>query len=307
MRRIAASLLLVVAAAVPARAGKIVLMTDPADAASQHAALAVALHGADITTLPPPEGALQLDRVATVEHRIVAAGADIGIWIEIEPTAREVCVVSADGKVLRHAPLPPDGSPRAFAAIATSLVDELLAPPEASVTVDVHVDVTPPPRVAVLAPSSAVGGPSLVAPATPETTFAHRVLLEVGPMLSPVTVGVEAELAVPIGGYRIGVMAAANALVFHYQPAYTAFANPVYVGALEVRKVGDGRSHFDYGLIAGAADAEGERVEIAGARFGWTWERTDMGISASLMPVVYFNSYSAGPGVTASLRLEFPL
>ena len=75
----------------------------------------------------------------------------------------------------------------------------------------------------------------------------------------------------------------------------------MYVGALEVRKVGDGRSHFDYGLIAGAAEAEGERVEIAGARFGWTWERFhvytddtfigDRGVTV-IVPRDYKNGYT---------------
>ncbi len=302
MRRIAASLagLIAVTTASAAYAGKIVLMTDPADAADQHAALQVTLHGAEITTLPPPEGALQLDRVAAVEQRVAAAGADVGIWIEIEPAVREVCVVSADGKVVRHAPLPPDGSPRAFAAIATSLVDELIAPPEVGVSVDVHVDVAP--RVAMIAPP-VLGGPSLVVPvAAPEPTFAHRTLLEIGPMASPLTVGGEAEVSVPIGGVRLGVMAAIHELVVS-----NASANPIFISALELRRSGAGRSHFDYGAIAGGVEVDHEGFALVGARLGWVWEGPSIGIGASIMPVAYFNNRDAGPGVTASLRLELPL
>ena len=59
-------------------------------------------------------------------------------WID----ANDVCVVSADGAYFRHTPLPADASPRVFAAIATSLLDELLAPP--TVNVDVNVDIGSP-------------------------------------------------------------------------------------------------------------------------------------------------------------------
>ena len=54
----------------------------------------------------------------------LAVGADAALIDD-----RDVCVVSADGRSFRHAPLG-DASPRMFAAVATSLLDELIAPPE---------------------------------------------------------------------------------------------------------------------------------------------------------------------------------
>src|SRR5262245_41169858 len=126
MRAPSCSLAMVAVLAGPAGAQntRVIAMIDPADLA----ALRVTMHGADLAVAPPPDGALRLDRAAVVQRAALDAGADAGLWIEHDAGVVEICVVSADGKLLRHAPMPPDRSPRVFAAIATSLLDEVLAP-----------------------------------------------------------------------------------------------------------------------------------------------------------------------------------
>ena len=133
---------IVVAMAGAAHAGtRIVVMTDPDDAAALQVALAG--RGAEVAPLPEPEGALRFDRAAAAQRTAVAQQATAAVWIEQDPGTAEVCVVSADGRVLRNAPLPIDvGSPRVFAAIAVSLLDELLTPP-----IEVHVELAPMPAV----------------------------------------------------------------------------------------------------------------------------------------------------------------
>src|SRR5437763_8351889 len=129
----------------PAYAGHstVVVMTDPARAGELGSALQLALSGRSvaIASMPPPGGVLRLDRAAAAQRAAVHLGADAALWIDLAPDATEVCAVSSDGRYFRHAPLA-EPSSRAFAAIATSLLDELLAPPE-GVNVDVSVSVTP--------------------------------------------------------------------------------------------------------------------------------------------------------------------
>src|ERR1051326_1980950 len=101
------SLLVLCVAAATAHAGtRVVLFTDPADAGALQVALAG--RGTEIATLPAPDGALRLDRAAAVQRGAMDARAVAGVWIESDPGATEVCVVSSDGKLFRHAPLPID-------------------------------------------------------------------------------------------------------------------------------------------------------------------------------------------------------
>ncbi len=140
------SIVIVLAMADAAGAGtRVVAMVDPDDVG----ALRVALAGReiDLAVTPAPGGDLRLDRAALAQRSAVDQRADATVWIENEPGSAEVWVVSANGRQLGHAPLPiEDGSPRVFAAIATSLLDEVLAPPAPPpMAVDVHVDLAPLP------------------------------------------------------------------------------------------------------------------------------------------------------------------
>src|SRR5262249_55327398 len=161
------------------------------------------------------------------------------------------CAVSADGRYFRQSQLP-EGSPRMFATIATSLLDELLAPPEGDLAINVDVQVNvggqpvatlpgPPPHGQRLtnrfpAPPRALAAPRASGPAAargsaapgnfasgldgataptsgltpgfgglvaapggvnsvtaiappPLDLFRDRTLLEIGPMLSPLSAG----------------------------------------------------------------------------------------------------------------------
>jgi hypothetical protein len=119
---------------------RIALMAN--DEPELHAALQVVLGGRDfaIVDLPPPDGPLSLDRAAEVQRSALRVRAGAGIWIEYDAGDAEVWVVSVSGRYIRHAPLPAGSGPRVFAAIATSLLDELLAPPEAVTVLDDHVE-----------------------------------------------------------------------------------------------------------------------------------------------------------------------
>src|SRR5689334_4663753 len=119
---------------------RIVLMSDPGLRDGLQVQLAG--RGVEVAQLPAPQGPLRLDRAALVQRAALASHADAGIWIERDPAGAEVCVVSSDGRATRYAPLP-DDSPRVFASIATSLLDEVLAPDAFHVDVNVAVAAGP--------------------------------------------------------------------------------------------------------------------------------------------------------------------
>src|SRR5438128_893957 len=135
-------ILLLLAGVAHAGHSTVVVMTDPELGSALQSALSG--RGVAIATVQKPGGALRLERAAAAQRAAIEFGADAALWIDLDIGSVEVCAVSSDGRYFRHAPLP-DGSPRVFAAIATSLLDELLAPPEAgapqiAVNVDVHVE-----------------------------------------------------------------------------------------------------------------------------------------------------------------------
>jgi hypothetical protein len=305
---------------------RIISMTGAEDASALQVALAG--RGDEISILPAPEGALLLDRAASVQRSAVDARAIAGVWIEQGTTSAEVCVVSADGKLFRHAPLPVEaGSPRVFAAIATSLLDELVGPQNEfpDINVDVRVDIgqpgdatrtAPAPVVAAIDPTAyarALAAPGLaVAAAPPESVVrANRIQLEIGPMLSPLTLGFELEGTFPLSEHlRAGALASLG-VVFTAEPAVG-----IMIGGAEIRYVGTGRKHNDIGMFGGAATTIGDMsthgmiTPFVGVRLQRVWERAESGLSFSINPVLAFvdsPSSKVYPALWTSLRWELPI
>jgi hypothetical protein len=290
---------------------RIVVMTGSDDAAAMQVALAG--RGADIAVVPAPEGALRLDRAAVAQREAVSAQAIAGVWIEQEPGTAEVCVVSSDGHVFRHAPLPvEDPSPRVFAAIATSLLDEVLAPP-AGPNINVDVNVTVGGTSATTAAPAIYGAPgampagAMPAIANPELPIrSDRTLLEFGPMLTPMSAGIEFGAMFPLGDHwRAGANAIVNVLFDTVTPS------PVVGGNAELRHVGSGRRHFDVGIGAGLATVSNfDPVKLVTMRFGWVWEGPTHGLGVSISPVLVLTgdtSTPVVPAVYAALRWEVPI
>jgi hypothetical protein len=299
-----------------AQADRIVVMIDPVDASALSVALAG--RGAELLPLPHPEGTLRLDRAAIAQRTTVSANAQAGVWIEREAGGAEVCVVSADGRMFRHAPMPIDDStPRVFAAIAASLLDEVLSPEGPNVNVDVYVTVDGErvpvregPRVAAveqpatIAPPSAVPVVAASAASESDTIYrADRRLLEVGAMLTPASVGIEAMVTFPIREqWRIGVMGTIHAT------ADTVDPGPLVGGGVELRHVGRGQKHWDFGPIGGVATVNGVNLTFGGFGFARTWERAGSAISLSLTPgFVHESGKTALPGAWITLRWLFPI
>jgi hypothetical protein len=310
----------IVAASRVAAASTVVVLSDPANAPALGSALEVTLagRGVAIATLPAPDGSLRLDRAAAAQHAALSFNADAALWIDTDAGATEVCAVSADGRYFRHAPLPvgEGDTPRMFAAIATSLLDELLTPdaqgaPAVDVDVHVHLDPHGPkgPVVATLEPPS-LASPALMQQAIsapPEERIRmDRSLFEIGPMLSPVTIGVEAGLMVPVGSsFRVGGYGSMNRILTNTGESYLA----AFAG--ELRHVGSGRHHWDLGAVGGyafVADRTSDASPYLGARIAYAWEGANRGSSISLVPVVFVpDSGGAGPGIYASYRWELPI
>ncbi len=244
----------------------------------------------------------------------------------------------ADGRYVRHAPVPGDASPRVFAAIAASLLDELLTPPEAgSVGVDVHVDVTPngppvvvtappppPPQAIVAAPVAVapyvVAAPSYAPPLSvatvaavdPEARFnADRTLLELGASLSTASFGLDGELAFPLTQkLRFGVLLGLDYMWDGF--ADIGSGDTLVHGGGELRYVGAGLNHVDLGLGGGVAHdtGYGGNGGFAMARVAFTHEMGRQSVSFALAPMILFDfdgQYENNFTLMGSLRLGFAL
>ena len=290
-----------------ADASTVVVLSDPQNAPALGSALQVTLagRGVAIATLPAPDGSLRMDRAAAAQHAAISFSADAALWIDRDIDVTEVCVVSADGRFFRHAPLPvgEGDTPRMFAAIATSLLDELLTTSDApAVDVDVHVHVDPHggPSVTPIFAQAPAPAPVGLAP----RAHMDRTLVELGPMVSPLSYGAELGVMVPVSSaYRLGGNTAVNVL--------PGDANHILgVGELELRHVGRGMHHFDVGPVVGGAellDHNEDAIVFAGARLGYAWERESSNTSVSFVPLVLTDGKDVVPGIYASLRLGFAL
>ena len=299
MRLVLVLITLILAA--PAHAGGVLVMTDRPGELGAALEVALANRRVDITRLPAPGGHLRLDRAAAAQRAAVAAGADAAIWIDLDDGTTDVCAVSSDGRYFRHAPID-EVSPRMFAAIATSLLDELLAPPELGINVDVHVNVapTPPTVVATITPQPDVVAAAPVI-AVEQPVHHDRTLFELGAMLTPFSAGVEGTVMFPLSRrWRAGIMGTVNQ---SFKENFQA-----YGGMFELRRVGMGiRRHFDFSFIGGLAAAEDERLVLAGVRFSWMWEAS--GTSLGLAPILIVGDRGQWglPAIFVSLRKGFTL
>ena len=297
-----AVLVLLILVSSTAYAERVVVMTG--DELSSALELSLASRHVNVATVAAPDGALRLDRAAAVQHAAMTSDASAGVWID----ANEVCVVSADGAYFRHTPLPVDASPRVFAAIATSLLDELIAPP--TINVDVNVEIGPPKPITITSRP--------VIAAQPTERWKHT-LVEFGPTLSPATYGVELELAFPIlPNLRAGVLGGANQLYDGVRDL--ANGTQMYDAAGEIRYVGNGSTHFDVGLVGGIMRGSLEEFEgmvqsdtggFAALRFSYVKEYAASAVMFSVAPMVLFDFVGQGhnknAGLMTSLRLELPI
>ena len=309
MRAIVIVLGLVLASGV-ARANTVVVLASPdAAGAELDDALRIVLagRGTTVASAPAPAGQLRLERAAAAQRLAVQVGADAAVWLD----EADVCAVTSDGHEFRHAPFPAEtASPRAFAAIATSLLDEMIAPPPwaQGLAINVHVDITgaggPPTG---MAPPGMIGSIDAAPSPGPRHKRDARTLLEVGPLVAPLAIGVELGVALPLSrSWRLAPMVAAAVVP----------GDNVAIGAavVELRRVGAGsRRHWDFGPLIGAATDGVDPVVLAGARIARTWERAGSALSASLAPIVLApvgtgtTTPSFLPGIWASLRWQFAL
>jgi hypothetical protein len=292
---------------------RVVLLTDR-DAMPAAVQSALASRHVEVMTQPPPDGALRLDRAATAQHVAIANGADVGVWID----ADEVWVVSADGRLLRHARVPADATPGAFAQITANLLDEVFAP----VAVDVHVAIQPPagpiaPAAVVVAPPQPVVGALDI-----DSERSKHILLELGATASPSSIGGEVELAFPLArDLRLGGFFGANQLI---EGVGDFDANTqLYDAGLELRYVGEGKIHLEVGFAAGIVHGvvdtyvaengqsvdDGDTGGLTALRIGITRESPEGNLEFSVEPMILFElrGHDQTPSVMASLRWGLPL
>lgn len=142
------------AGALPARAEAppVVLMLEPERRIELAEALRVELAGREVEVLlvDPPRGETALARAADAQAGVRFVGGLAAVYLERSPEqAATVRAVGPDGDHVRHAPLPrpiEEVDAGVFAVVAHSLIEELLGPPEAPLTVRVQVSVDAPGR-----------------------------------------------------------------------------------------------------------------------------------------------------------------
>ncbi|MBO6938460.1 MAG: hypothetical protein JJ863_26060 [Deltaproteobacteria bacterium] len=138
MRRSIPLALIALLATAPAAAdAPIVLLAGDApqmEALASALQLAIAGDGWRVVPSASVEGSTALQRAATAQAAAQQAGARATLWVEQGPEEGVlVRLVDAEGESPRHAPLPTTlelADPRAFAAVAASLLDELVSPPQ---------------------------------------------------------------------------------------------------------------------------------------------------------------------------------
>lgn len=305
-----AFVLLIALCSVATAGDRIVVMTG--DELSSALELSLSSRHVGVATAATPEGALRLDRAAAAQHAAMASDAGASVWID----AGDVCVVSADGVYFRQAPLPANTTPRVFAAIATSLLDELLAPPE-GLNVAINVDVRAPGMPVVADGRPPMGpqiNPVVATVDTIDQARWKRTLVEFGPTLSPSSYGMELELAFPVmPNLRVGVLGGISQLYDGFRDDLKG--TRIYDAALEIRYVGAGTTHFDAGLaggtITGTDGYENDTGGFAALRLSYVKEYASTAVSFSVAPMLLFDFRGQGNdknlGVMSSLRLELPI
>jgi len=315
------ALILILVARVAHAGHSIIVMSEGDRVAALGSAVLQILagRGIAIATLPQPVGELRLERAAAAQRAALQLGADAATAHAHGRVAFDVCAVTADGRAFRHAPLPPDlgdAAPRAFSAIATSLLDELVTPPEPATNVSVDVDVringaSPPATQLGFAAEPSRAQPDFAAPGVVDSVPARgiprtdRTLIEVGPMLSPVTAGVMGGVMFPLrNDVRLGVMAGG-----HVGLGGGVF---VYNAAAELRTTVRGqRNHFDIGLVGGMASANDHSgdatIGYGGLDLAYTWEDVSHGTTLSFVPLAASDGSMVFPGLYAQLKWGFAL
>jgi hypothetical protein len=301
------------------RAESVVVMAAPDTQLDSALRVVMAGRGVAVTVAPRPQGAFRLERAAMAQRTAAQAGADAAVWID----DADVCAVTADGLDFRHAPLPPQAaSPRTFAAIATSLLDDMIHPESWPQGVDVNVNVSvstnePEPRDAGEEPPS-IAAPGVIA-ASPRVERAHagQTLLEIGPMLTPISGGVQAALSISLSdAWRLGGSGAING-------GFVDGGFVIGVASVEVRHVGVGRKHWDLGPEIGYASDGTDPIAFAGLRIARTWQSPRSAVSLAFTPLVFVSlsnrddiedavvyppvSRTTFPGLYTSLRWQVPL
>ena len=167
------SLLILVAMGSVAHADRVVVLTERPDLPDALKAVV----GTDVEVvaepMTAPPGDLAFDRAASAQHLALTDGASAAVWID----NAEVWMVTADGRIARHAPLADVSNPHVFAAIAAHLLDEL-APPSTPAPAPVAIE--PPP---VVDQSPLVVETVAPPPAVPAVHRSPRLALAVGGLI----------------------------------------------------------------------------------------------------------------------------
>ncbi len=188
------------------------------------------------------------------------------------------------------------------------------ADPRFGVDVDVRVEpsqapvavaVTPVPPVAIeAAPAPIAAAPDV------DRVRARKTLIEIGPSISNASYGIEAELAFPITpSMRVGVVGGLNHMFesFAVEEPGDVLAN----AGLELRWVGAGTRHFDFGIAGGVAKDAYDTGGYGSLRFSYVREYDRTGLSFSVEPLALFDFLgqwsSVAIAVMGSVRVEIPL
>jgi hypothetical protein len=190
-----------------------------------------------------------------------------------------------------------------------------VAQADPGIDVDVHIAIGPAPAPAPVAVAPAPA-PMVVeaAPAAPagdlDRVRARKMLIEIGPSLSNASYGLEAELAIPLTpSMRLGVVGGLNHMFesFAVEEPGDVLAN----AGLELRWVGAGVHHFDFGIAGGVAKDAYDTGGFGSLRFSYVREYERTGLSFSVEPLALFDflgqSSSVAIAVMGSVRVEIPL
>jgi hypothetical protein len=291
----------------------VVLLEDGPHAGARAEALTVELAASRVPVVigPPPSGETALLRSAAAQRAARDAHASFAVWVETTDTGDVLRAIDPESEDVRDAPLPGhsrDVEPRTFAAVAASLLDELVAPAAPPVRVvvrvetptgDVHVEAVSNGEVGSTLPAPPAPSPSAPSPSAPSPSAPSPSAAAASVAAERTSVGGDDAPLMPRDGLvlRLGVYTAGVALGGEVGLGYYLSeelrlsviglvglelmnTSPTGLVGLDLTRVGSGRDgRFDFGAFASLLVVASETTECGVVGCG-TRRQNNLGIVA---------------------------
>jgi hypothetical protein len=145
-----------------------------------------------------------------------------------------------------------------------------------------------------------------------ERAHESEMLVELGPIASPISGGVSAAIMFPVApAWKLGVNGSYNK--GFVDGGFSGGVDRYGTVSVELRHVGRGEAHWDLGPeVGGLFVSDTDRSTLVGFRVARTWELGTTALSLGITPLYLFHwddvgEYTGLAGVASTLRWQVPL